>query len=143
MLKTKLMTLAAAVMIGAPAFAETIEVQMLNRGDDGSMVFEPAYVAAQPGDTIHFVATDKSHNAESIDGMLPDGVEAFKGDISKDFDLLVEAEGVYGVKCLPHYALGMVMVIQVGEAVNLEAAQAVTHPRKPAERFEAAFALVQ
>lgn len=143
MLKTKMLTFAAALMIAAPAFAETIEVQMLNRGDEGAMVFQPDYVMAQPGDTIHFVATDRGHDAESIEGMLPDGVEPFKSELGKDFDLLVDAEGVYGIKCSPHYALGMVMVVQVGEAVNLEAAQAVTHRGKAADRFEAAFAQVQ
>ena len=34
------------------------------------MVYEPDFVAASPGDTITFIPTDKSHNAESINGML-------------------------------------------------------------------------
>ncbi len=143
MLKIHLITLTAALMIGGAAMAETIDVLMLNRGDEGTMVFEPAYVMAQPGDTIHFIATDRGHDVESIEGMLPDGVAAFKSDLSKDFDLLVEAEGIYGIKCSPHYMLGMVAVIQVGAPVNLEAAQAVSHRGKAGTRFEAAFAQVQ
>ncbi|WP_345741726.1 plastocyanin/azurin family copper-binding protein [Epibacterium ulvae] len=26
-----------------------------------------------------------------------------------------EVEGLYGIKCTPHYAMGMVMLIEVGE----------------------------
>ncbi len=47
-------TLAAA----APAAARDIVVQMKNVGTGGSMVFEPAFIKAQPGDTIHFKPTD-------------------------------------------------------------------------------------
>ena len=32
------------------AAAETFEVQMLNKGAEGAMVFEPAYVKAAPGE---------------------------------------------------------------------------------------------
>ncbi len=107
------------------------------------MVFEPAYVAAQPGDIIHFVATDKGHNVESIKGMLPEGVDKFKSKLGKDFELTVEAEGLYGIKCSPHYALGMVALIQVGEAVNLEAAQGIKQKGKAAKRFTPLFESVQ
>ncbi|MGB8623578.1 MAG: pseudoazurin [Paracoccaceae bacterium] len=129
MMKTLMMTAALALTAGA-ASAETFEVQMLNRGEAGVMVFEPAFVKAQPGDVIHFVPTDKGHNVESIDGMLPDGVEEFKTKPSKDFELKVDQEGVYGVKCTPHYAMGMVALIQVGEPVNLDDATAVQQKGK-------------
>ena len=66
------------------AAAETFEVQMLNKGAEGAMVFEPAYVKAAPGDVIHFVPTDRSHNAASIDGMLPEGVEPFRSKMNKE-----------------------------------------------------------
>ena len=55
----KPLAIAAALCIGSAAFAETIEVKMLNKGAEGSMVFEPAFVAAAPGDTIRFISTDK------------------------------------------------------------------------------------
>ena len=90
---------------------------------------------------VHFVATDKSHNVESIKGMLPEGVEPFKGALNADFDLPVTAEGVYGVKCTPHFAMGMVMLVAVGDpAANVEAARAVKNPKKAQERLDAAFA---
>lgn len=72
--------LAASICVAAvsPTTAKEIEVKMLNRGEKGIMVFEPDFVNAMPGDVIKFVPTDKSHNVESIPGMLPEGVAAFK-----------------------------------------------------------------
>src|SRR4051812_19012769 len=61
-----------------PAGAAEFEVKMLNKSADGQlMVFEPALLRVQPGDTAHFVPTDKSHDAETIPGMLPDGAQPF------------------------------------------------------------------
>ena len=102
-----------------------------------------AFVAAQPGDTVTFLPTDKSHNAETVDGMLPEGAEAFRSPASNEFSVTLDQEGVYGVKCTPHYAMGMVMAIQVGEASNLDDATSVKHRGKAAERFESALAQVQ
>lgn len=132
----------AALMLGAAAFAETFEVKMMNKGPDGAMVFEPAFVRAAVGDTITFISTDKGHNVEAIKGMLPDGVEPFKSKMGEDFSLIVTAEGVYGVKCTPHYAMGMVGLIQVGAAANLEAAAEVVHKGKAKTRFEPLFAQI-
>jgi pseudoazurin len=133
---------AAALMLATSAYAETIEIKMLNKGADGAMVFEPAFVKAAVGDTINFVSPDKGHNAESIEGMLPEGVEPFKSKMSEDFTLTLTAEGVYGVKCTPHYAMGMVALIQVGAPVNLDAAAAVVQKGKAKARFEPLFAQV-
>ena len=66
---SKPLVVVATLVLGNCAFAETIEVKMLNKGAEGAMVFEPAYVSAQPGDIIHFVSTDKGHNADSIKAM--------------------------------------------------------------------------
>lgn len=132
--------IAAAMAFAGPAFAAEHEVLMLNKGTKGAMVFEPDLVQAEPGDTIRFVATDKSHNAETIKGMLPEGAEAFKGKINQEIVYTVDAEGVYGVKCTPHYGMGMVMLISVGAPTNLEEAKAVKHPGKAKTRFEEIFA---
>ena len=131
----KTMMAAALALTATMASAETIEVQMLNKGEAGAMVFEPAFVKAEPGDVIRFVPADKGHNAESIDGMLPEGAETFKSSMNKEFELTVDAEGVYGIKCTPHYAMGMVAVIQVGEPVNLDDAADVKHRGKARDRM--------
>lgn len=130
----------AAVVLAflAPATAQAaeIEVQMLNAGDKGPMVFEPAFVEARPGDVIVFVPTDKGHDVASIAGMLPEGVEPFKSPFNQEYRLEVTAEGLYGVKCTPHYGMGMVALIKVGEPANLAEAAAVTHPGKARIVFE-------
>ena len=135
-------TAVAALLLATSAHAETFEVQMLNKGTEGAMVFEPAFIKAAVGDTITFVSPDKGHNVEAIAGMLPDGVEPFKSKMSEEFTLTLTAEGVYGIKCTPHYAMGMVALIQVGAPVNLEAAAAVVQKGKAKTRFEPLFAQV-
>lgn len=134
----------AALAAGAGmAAAADVEVQMLNKGESGVMVFEPAFVHVEPGDTVHFIATDKSHDVQSVKGMLPEGVEPFKGKLNESFDLTVTEEGVYGVKCTPHFPMGMVALVVVGDpSSNLEAAKAVKNPKKAQERFDAAFAQI-
>ncbi|PZO74738.1 MAG: pseudoazurin [Mesorhizobium amorphae] len=124
------------LVMSSPTLATEIEVKMLNSGAKGAMVFEPDFVEAKPGDVIHFVPTDKGHNVESIKGMLPDGVEPFKSGFNKEFRLTVEKPGLYGVKCTPHYGMGMVALIEVGSASNKEAAAAVKHPGKAKTVFE-------
>ncbi|PJE27299.1 Pseudoazurin precursor [Pseudooceanicola marinus] len=140
---TKLMMTAALALTATLAQAETIEVHMLNKGEAGAMVFEPAFVAAQPGDVIHFIPTDKGHNVEAIEGMVPDGVEGFKSKINAEFELTVDAEGVYGIKCTPHYAMGMVALIQVGAPVNLDEAEAVRQRGKAQARMADLIAQVE
>lgn len=141
LIKSCILSAGLALMAGFASAAE-FEVKMMNKGTSGPMVFEPAFVAAQPGDVINFVSTDKGHNVEAIAGMLPEGVEPFKSDMSKDFSLTVTVEGLYGIKCTPHFGMGMVGLIQVGAPVNLEAAKAVPQKGKAAKRFEEVFVQV-
>jgi pseudoazurin len=124
------LTLGVAVILSGAAGAAEIEVKMLNKGEKGSMVFEPDFISAAPGDTIRFVPTDKGHNVETIKGMIPDGAEAFKSKFNEAFSVTVDKEGVYGVKCTPHYAMGMVALIEVGAPVNLDEAKAVKQTGK-------------
>lgn len=132
----------AALLLTPAAHAENFEVQMLNKGADGAMVFEPAFVKAAVGDTVTFMSTDKGHNVEGIEGMLPAGVAAFKSKAGDDYVLTISAEGIYGVKCTPHYTMGMVALIQAGAPVNLDAATAVPQKGKAKTRFEPLFAQV-
>ena len=144
--KTLTLTAVLALLAGAAAATETTHtVQMLNKGEAGAMVFEPAYIAAQPGDTITFVPTDRGHNAATIEGILPEGAEPFEGGMGDEVSITVTEEGLYGVQCDPHAAMGMVAVIQVGEATNLEAATAAAEELrgKAKERLLEALAQVQ
>ena len=133
----KFVAASLAVLLLAPAVqAENFDVSMLNKGAEGAMVFEPAFVKAAVGDTVTFISTDKGHNAEGIKGMLPEGVEEFKSDMGKDYVLTLTAEGLYGVKCTPHYSMGMVALVQAGAPVNLDAVNAVELKGKAKSRFE-------
>ncbi len=136
------LALGTAVALAGAAGAAEFEVKMLNKGEKGSMVFEPDLIVAAPGDTIRFVPTDKGHNVETIKGMLPDGAEAFKSKFNQEFTVTLDAEGVYGVKCTPHYAMGMVALIRVGEPGNLEDAQAVKQSGKAKAVFAELFGQV-
>jgi pseudoazurin len=114
---------------------------MLNKGDDGRMVFEPAALRVVPGDTVVFRATDKGHNAESIEGMIPSGAEPFRGRINEEIEVTFSEEGLYGIMCKPHYAMGMVMLISVGDATEMPVGFFEGRiPRKAQERFDAQLA---
>lgn len=119
---------AGILLLAGAANAAEFDVKMLNRGAAGAMVFEPAMVKIAPGDTVHFIATDKGHDALSIDGMMPEGAQPFEGKAGQDVTVTFTVPGVYGYKCKPHYAMGMVGVVVVGDPVNLEAAKAVKQP---------------
>ena len=95
-------------------------VKMLNSGDGGQMIFEPAVIKVSVGDTIHFKATDAAHNSVSIDGMIPAGAASWASQLSQDISITLDTEGVYVYQCDPHVIMAMVGVIQVGEAVNME-----------------------
>lgn len=142
-MKTVIAIAALAGFAVAPALAADFEVHMLNKGAAGTMVFEPSFVQAQPGDTVTFIPTDKSHNVENIKDMLPEGVEPFKSPVNETFSYTFETPGVYGVKCTPHFAMGMAALILVGdELANLDAIKAIKMPRKVQERFDAVYAEV-
>jgi pseudoazurin len=111
-----LFLLAAAA---TPAEARQWDVRMVNRASDGSlMAFEPAFIRIQPGDTVRFLATNPGHNAESLPGMMPAGARAFRGRINEEIVVRFTVPGLYGYKCLPHLGMGMVGLIQVGNASN-------------------------
>jgi pseudoazurin len=120
-----LATAAVLVTMAGGAFAAEIEVKMLNKGAEGAMVFEPALIKVAPGDTVKFISTDKGHNAESIKGMLPTDATPFLGKLGADVAVTFDKPGVYGVKCLPHYGMGMVAMVVVGTPTNLDEAKAV------------------
>jgi len=134
-----LATAAVLMTVAGGAFAAEVEVKMLNKGAEGSMVFEPALVKIEPGDTVKFVATDKGHNAESIKGMFPADAVPFVGKNGEDVTVTFDKPGAYGVKCMPHYGMGMVALVVVGTPDNLVEAKAVSQPGKAKAVFAALF----
>jgi len=134
---------AALLALAGQSFAAEVEVKMVNSGQMGAMTFDPPLVQIQPGDSVHFVPTNPGHNAQTIDGMLPDGAEPFKGAIGKELTVQFNTEGVYGYKCLPHFAMGMVGVIVVGKPTNLDAVKAVKTPPAADKRLQTPFAEIK
>jgi pseudoazurin len=139
-MKTLLLAAAALAVAILPATAADYQVKMLNKGAKGVMVFEPDLVKIEPGDTVTFLSTDPGHDAMSIPNMLPEGAEPFQGQLGKDVTVTFTQPGVYGIKCKPHYVMGMVALVVVGDpSPNLEAAKAVKNPGKAGKLFAELF----
>ena len=109
----------AALLLGSCAAtlaaAETFEVKMLNRGPHAAMAYEPELINAAPGDSVKFVVGSSGHDAVAMPEIMPSGAAAFAGKTNQEFTVTLSEPGLYGVKCLPHYAMGMVMLIRVGD----------------------------
>lgn len=138
----KLSMAALTVMLTSHAAARAADftVNDLNMSSHGMFQFDPNFVRIQPGDTVHFIAKDKGHDVRSIPGMLPDGAKPFQGEMNKDVTVTFTQPGVYGVECTPHYGMGMVALIVVGDpSSNLAKAEAVTQPGKAKAAFAKLF----
>ncbi len=134
------LTLAVVAMLALPipaSFAADHQVLMLNKDSEGrAMQFEPAFLKIAPGDTVTWVVQDKTHNTESIAKAIPEGAKGWKGKVNEEVKVTFDVEGLYGYKCLPHAGMGMVGLIQVGEAGAPDPAIANTVPGKGKTRMQ-------
>ena len=113
-------------------------VKMLNQGSSGVMVFEPAYLKINIGDSVTFESTDPAHNSASIQGMIPSSASSWNGGLSQNITVMFDVAGIYGYQCTPHSMMAMVGVIQVGDdKSNLDSAKAV------AQQFKSSFVMNQ
>jgi pseudoazurin len=71
--------------------------------------------------------------------MAPDGAAPFSGKMNEDLTVTFDKPGVYGVRCKPHYGLGMVGLVVVGDPVNEDAAKAVTQSGRAKQVFSQLF----
>ena len=112
-----LTTLGLLMAMATSAFAEDATVEMWNKDPDDKkrkMVFSQEIVVIEPGDSVTWLATDKGHNVQMIDG--PDGYDLpKKSKLSKDVTLTFDQEGVYVYVCTPHASMGMIGIVVVGE----------------------------
>lgn len=126
--------------LASNASAAEHEVKMLNKGEAGPMVFEPAVLSIERGDTVTFLAADKGHNAESVKGLIPQAAQDFKGKINQEIAVAFDVPGAYLIKCQPHYSMGMAMLIVVGdEAPDLTAIRQAKLPAKVKARLSEAY----
>ena len=140
----KNLMLVTTLLIGsvAPTLAETIEIEMLNRNAEGdAMVFSQELIRAEVGDVIRFVPTDRSHNAQSVDGALPEGQEPFRGRVNQVVEYEVTETGLTAVVCLPHQSLGMVALVVVGD--DLSNADQILEARIPGRGMDKIEALIE
>ena len=101
--------------------AENFDVKMVNADASGQvMVFDPPFIKANVGDTVTFLPTDMLHNSQSVPGMIPSSASSWNGTMNEKITIELNTEGVYVYQCTPHIALGMIGVIQVGEASNID-----------------------
>ena len=105
-------------------------VKMLNQGSSGVMVFEPAYLKINIGDSVTFESTDAAHNSASIPGMIPYSASTWSGGLSQNITVMFDVAGIYGYQCTPHSMMAMVGVIQVGNAVNMEEVKSAAADQK-------------
>ena len=111
--------------------AEEHLVKLLTTASNGeTMVFEPGFLQVSVGDTIVFEPADASHNAESF--FAPTSDANFYTEFGVTESIVMTQEGIYLYKCTPHFMLGMIGVIQVGEALNKVEALAAWDERKEA-----------
>jgi plastocyanin len=103
----------------APAAAETYTVKM--GGDNGMLVFQPANLTVQPGDTVKFVINKvPPHNVIFDDKNIPGNDKALAKSLSHQQLEMSPGQGIevtipkdapageYSYYCAPHRSAGMV-----------------------------------
>ena len=109
-------------LMATPVIAADHTVEMLSSSNGEMMVFKPAVLKIAPGDSVTWKATNPGHNTASIAEMTPDASLEWNGKINEELKITFTKEGVYGYKCTPHYVLGMIGIIAVGDNLaNLDA----------------------
>jgi len=98
------------------SFAETIEIEMLNKLGKEKMVYSIKVAKINVDDKIIWKSVDKGHNVEFVE--MPDGVKKFKSKISKDAEYDFKIPGIYLYICTPHKAMGMIGLVVVGNDLS-------------------------
>ncbi len=81
--------------------------------------FDPLIAYAEVGDTISWVNM-AAHLVESIGEMSPADLTPFLSELSVDYSMMVEGEGIITYKCTPHWGARMGGFIVVGQPDNLD-----------------------
>lgn len=103
-----------------PAFAAAQETHLVNAQ---ARIFAPDILYIQPGDTVQW-QNMTSHDTVSIEGLVPEGAEGWRGPLGENFSVTLTVEGVYAYVCEPHIGFGMMGVIVVGKPVDIDAKMA-------------------
>ena len=134
----KILLIFTLILFNLSIFAANYDVKMLNQNASGVMVFEPAVLKINVGDTVTFKSIDAAHNSASIPGMIPAGAIPWNSELSKDLTVSFDVAGIYGYQCTPHSMMAMVGVIQVGnDQSNLNQVKSI------AQTFKSTFIMNQ
>jgi pseudoazurin len=116
-----LISLVAALLLAlSSALVQAQENHLINAQ---TRIFAPDILYIQPGDSVQW-QNMTSHDTVSIEGLVPEGAQPWRGAISENFGVTLTVEGVYAYVCEPHIGFGMMGVIVVGKPVNIDAAMA-------------------
>ena len=116
-----LFSLVAALLLAlSSALVQAQENHLINAQ---TRMFAPDILYIQPGDSVQW-QNMTSHDTVSIEGLVPEGAQPWRGAISENFGVTLTVEGVYAYVCEPHIGFGMMGVIVVGKPVNIDAAMA-------------------
>ena len=110
------------VFVSSFAYAEDINIDMLNKRADGEkMVYSVDVANIDVGDTITWLPASKGHNVHFIAG--PEGWELpKKSKNNKEVAITFDTPGVYLYQCTPHASMGMIALVVVGgDTSNIEA----------------------
>lgn len=128
----KALALLSAAVTVLPCHAETIVIRAQG------VRFLPDIVRAQVGDDIAF-RNMSAHFVEGVPGMWPAGASELRSATGADYDYRLEQEGLYVIKCPPHWGARMGLVIAVGDPAGLagkvseyEALASIDKAAKPA-----------
>jgi pseudoazurin len=119
---TKPASTASEPVAAAPAAAAATPASQPAAGGGATHVvhvqlftFVPQVIFIKPGDTVEWVGMQSGHNSASIEGMIPEGAEAWRSVIGQNFSITLTKPGAYIYKCEPHFSLGMLGAIVVGD----------------------------
>ena len=123
----KFLIIIFGLLFSHSVFAEDTTIDMLNKGEDRTMVFSKEIVRIDVGDTVFWKSIDKGHNVEFIiKNGVPEGVDKFKSKVSKDAEYTFTIPGIYAYWCTPHKSMGMIGFVIVGDDLsNLESIKKV------------------
>ena len=114
-------SLVAALLLALSSVTVTAQENHLINAQ--TRIFAPDILYIQPGDSVQW-QNMTSHDTVSIEGLIPEGAQPWRGAIGENLGITLTVEGVYAYVCEPHIGFGMMGVIVVGKPVNIDASMA-------------------
>ncbi len=85
-----------------------------------ALAYEPMVLQIAPGDTVYWTNMS-THNVHMMEGLIPEGAEAFASAMGESVTKTFDKEGIYIYQCDPHIGAGMGGALIVGNPTNLDA----------------------